>query len=62
MKLRIVSPQEFIVRSFVDIPDEDHAKAEPGLGGFMRDVVYLIVTAAFFLISIAYVKFCDRIR
>jgi hypothetical protein len=29
---------------------------------FMRDVIYVAVTIAFFLISIGYVKFCDRIR
>ncbi len=28
----------------------------------MRDVVLVAVTIAFFLFSIAYVKFCDRIR
>jgi hypothetical protein len=28
----------------------------------MRDLVFVGVTVAFFLISIAYVKFCDRIR
>jgi len=28
----------------------------------MRDLVFVALTIAFFLISIAYVKFCDRIR
>jgi len=28
----------------------------------MRDIVFVAVTIAFFLISIAYVKFCDRIH
>jgi hypothetical protein len=28
----------------------------------MRDIVFMAVTFAFFLISIAYVTFCDRIR
>jgi cbb3-type cytochrome oxidase subunit 3 len=28
----------------------------------MRDLVFVAVTIAFFLISIAYVKFCDRIH
>jgi cbb3-type cytochrome oxidase subunit 3 len=28
----------------------------------MRDVIFAVVTIAFFLISIAYVKFCDRIH
>ena len=28
----------------------------------MRDIVFVVLTIAFFLISIAYVKFCDRIR
>jgi len=28
----------------------------------MRDIVFVAVTIAFFVISIAYVKFCDRIR
>ena len=28
----------------------------------MRDLIFTAVTIAFFLISIAYVKFCDRIR
>jgi len=28
----------------------------------MKDVIFVMVTVAFFIISIAYVKFCDRIR
>jgi len=28
----------------------------------MRDIIFAALTIAFFLISIAYVKFCDRIR
>lgn len=28
----------------------------------MRDIIFVAITIAFFLISIAYVKFCDRIR
>jgi hypothetical protein len=28
----------------------------------MRDIIFVAATIAFFLISIAYVKFCDRIR
>jgi len=28
----------------------------------MWDLIFTAVTIAFFLISIAYVKFCDRIR
>ena len=28
----------------------------------MRDIIFVAATFAFFLISIAYVKFCDRIR
>jgi len=28
----------------------------------MRDLVFVAVTIAFFLISIVYVKFCDRIH
>jgi hypothetical protein len=28
----------------------------------MRDIIFVAVTIAFFLASIAYVKFCDRIR
>jgi cbb3-type cytochrome oxidase subunit 3 len=28
----------------------------------MQDIVFVAATIAFFLISIAYVKFCDRIR
>jgi cbb3-type cytochrome oxidase subunit 3 len=28
----------------------------------MRDIIFVALTIAFFLISIAYVKFCDRIR
>jgi len=28
----------------------------------MRDIIFGAATIAFFLISIAYVKFCDRIR
>ena len=30
--------------------------------GFMKDVIFLAVTLAFFAIAIAYVRFCDRIR
>ena len=28
----------------------------------MRDFIFLAVTIAFFLLAIAYVRFCDRIR
>jgi len=28
----------------------------------MRDIIFVALTIAFFLISIAYVKFCDLIR
>jgi len=28
----------------------------------MRDIIFVGTTIVFFLISIAYVKFCDRIR
>jgi len=28
----------------------------------MRDVIFLAVTVAFFLLAIGYVRFCDRIR
>jgi len=28
----------------------------------MQDIVFVTVTIAFFLISIAYVKFCDRMH
>jgi len=28
----------------------------------MRDIIFVAITVVFFLISIAYVKFCDRIR
>jgi len=28
----------------------------------MRDIIFVAISVAFFLIAIAYVKFCDRIR
>jgi len=28
----------------------------------MKDVVFIVVTLAFFAIALAYVRFCDRIR
>jgi hypothetical protein len=33
-----------------------------GRGGLMRDVIFLVLTGAFFLVSIGYVRFCDRLR
>jgi hypothetical protein len=33
-----------------------------GVGGIMRDIVYIVVIVAFYLVSIAYLKFCDKIR
>lgn len=31
-------------------------------GGKMQDVIFVAVTVAFFVLSIAYVGFCDRMR
>jgi len=28
----------------------------------MSDLIFIVITIAFFAISIAYVRFCDRIR
>jgi len=28
----------------------------------MQDLIFVVVTIAFFLLSLGYVKFCDRIR
>jgi len=28
----------------------------------MKDVIFILVTLAFFVIAIGYVRFCDRIR
>jgi len=28
----------------------------------MKDVIFVLVTLAFFVIAIGYVRFCDRIR
>jgi len=28
----------------------------------MKDVIFIVVTLAFFVIAIGYVRFCDRIR
>jgi len=28
----------------------------------MKDIIFIIVTLAFFAIALAYVRFCDRIR
>jgi hypothetical protein len=33
-----------------------------GGSGRMRDIIFLVVTGAFFLAAIGYVRFCDRIR
>jgi hypothetical protein len=30
--------------------------------GSMQDLIFVAVTIAFFVLSIAYVRFCDRIR
>jgi hypothetical protein len=38
------------------------AEAEQKRSTKMRDIIFVAVTIAFFLISIAYVRFCDRIR
>jgi K+-transporting ATPase KdpF subunit len=46
-------------------PNTAIAQAESGTNRRiqdMRDIIFVAVTVAFFLISIAYVKFCDRIR
>jgi hypothetical protein len=29
---------------------------------FMKDIIFIAVTLAFFVIALAYVRFCDRIR
>jgi len=29
---------------------------------FVQDVIYVVVTIAFFVLSLGYVHFCDRIR
>ena len=29
---------------------------------FMQDIIFVVVTLAFFAIALAYVRFCDRIR
>jgi hypothetical protein len=29
---------------------------------FMKDIIFIAVTLAFFAIALAYVRFCDRIR
>jgi hypothetical protein len=31
-------------------------------GGCVQDMIFVVVTIAFFLLSLAYVEFCDRIR
>jgi hypothetical protein len=31
-------------------------------GGHLLDVIFVVVTIAFFALSLAYVEFCDRIR
>jgi len=28
----------------------------------MQDIVWIVVTIAFFVVSIAYVRFCDRVK
>jgi hypothetical protein len=28
----------------------------------MKDIIFIIVTLAFFVIAVGYVRFCDRIR
>ena len=30
--------------------------------GFMQDVFWIVVTVAFFALSIGYVEFCDRMK
>jgi hypothetical protein len=31
-------------------------------GGCVQDVIFVVVAVAFFLLSLGYVQFCDRIR
>jgi len=31
-------------------------------GAKMQDLMWIVVTIAFFLLSIAYVRFCDRMK
>jgi hypothetical protein len=31
-------------------------------GGSMQDTLWIVVTIAFFALSIGYVKFCDRVK
>lgn len=31
-------------------------------GSSMQDVIFVVVTIAFFVVSLGYVEFCDRIR
>jgi len=29
---------------------------------FMKDIIFIAITLAFFVVAIGYVRFCDRIR
>jgi hypothetical protein len=31
-------------------------------GVLMQDFIFIVITVAFFLLSLGYVRFCDRIR
>ena len=31
-------------------------------GTNMQDLVWIVITIAFFVVSIAYVRFCDRVK
>jgi len=32
------------------------------VGGFMQDVMWVVITILFFAVSIGYVEFCDRVK
>ena len=39
-----------------------NAVEEPVKDKIMRDIVLIAISVAFFLLSIGYVKFCDRVK
>jgi hypothetical protein len=43
-------------------PDSLPASKAAAEGGFVQDLIFVVVTIFFFLLSLGYVGFCDRIR
>jgi len=50
-----------IHRSFEALASQDDKSRSEGDGN-MQDILWIVVTIAFFVVSIGYVRFCDRVK